>query len=184
MVSLSPGILLISDPFLKDPNFSRTVVLLCEHQSNKGSFGFVLNKRFDQNLNDLVPDAVIPNIPIYYGGPVQIDTIHFIHQQPTLINGGFEIIPGVYWGGEFDQVIAAINSGRLDLNKIKFFIGYSGWTGGQLENELNDKSWILSESNKTLIFDEKDENIWRQSLRNLGSNFAIMANFPIDPLLN
>lgn len=184
MVSLSPGILLIADPFLKDPNFARTVVLLCEHQSNKGSFGFVLNKRFDQNLNDLVPDILIPNISVYYGGPVQIDTIHFIHQQPELIKGGFEIQSGIYWGGEFNQVVKMINTGKLDLNKIRFFIGYSGWSGGQLENELNEKSWILSQSNKALVFDEKDDNVWKQALRNLGSNFAIMANFPIDPLLN
>ncbi|RFM34380.1 YqgE/AlgH family protein [Chitinophaga silvisoli] len=184
MVSLSPGILLIADPFLKDPNFARTVVLLCEHQSNKGSFGFVLNKRFDQNLNDLVPDILIPNISVYYGGPVQIDTIHFIHQQPELIKGGFEIQSGIYWGGEFNQVVKMINTGKLDLNKIRFFIGYSGWSSGQLENELNEKSWILSQSNKALVFDEKDDNVWKQALRNLGSNFAIMANFPIDPLLN
>lgn len=184
MVSLSPGILLIADPFLKDPNFARTVVLLCEHQTNKGSFGFVLNKRFDQQLNNLIPDILIPNIPVYYGGPVQIDTIHFIHQQPELIKGGFEIQKGVYWGGEFDKVVSMINAGKIDMNKIRFFIGYAGWSSGQLENELNEKSWILSESNKALIFDEKDENVWRAALKNLGSNFAIMANFPIDPLLN
>jgi len=184
MVLLSPGKLLIADPFLKDPNFARTVVLLCEHQTNKGSFGFILNKRFDQNLNDLIPDILIPNIPVYYGGPVQIDTIHFIHQQPELIKGGFEIQPGVYWGGEFDQVVNMINAGKIEVNKIRFFIGYAGWSSGQLENELNEKSWIVSESNKGLIFDEKDENVWRQALKNLGSNFAIMANFPIDPLLN
>lgn len=184
MVSLSPGILLIADPFLKDQNFARTVVLLCEHEENKGSFGFVINKLFDQQLSDLVPEVLVNDIKIYYGGPVQIDTIHFIHQQPELIRGGFEIQHGVYWGGEFDQVVSLINSGQLDLNKIKFFIGYSGWSGGQLENELNEKSWILSESNVPIIFEEKEQNIWQQALKNLGANFAIMANFPIDPLLN
>lgn len=184
MVSLAPGILLIADPFLKDQNFARTVVLLCEHQENKGSFGFVINKPFDQKLSDLVPDVLPGNIPVFYGGPVQIDTIHFIHQQPDLIKGGFEIMKGVYWGGEFDTVVELINSGRLDPDKIKFFIGYSGWSGGQLENELNEKSWILSESNTHIIFEEKNQNVWPQALKNLGSNFAIMANFPIDPLLN
>jgi putative transcriptional regulator len=184
MVSLSPGILLIADPFLKDQNFARTVVLLCEHQESKGSFGFVINKVFDQQLSDLVPEVLVNDIKIYYGGPVQIDTIHFIHQQPELIRGGFEIQQGVYWGGEFDQVVALINSGQIDLSKIKFFIGYSGWSGGQLENELTEKSWIVSESNVPLIFEEKEQNIWQQALKSLGSNFAIMANFPIDPLLN
>ncbi len=104
MVNLSPGILLIADPFLKDPNFARTVVLLCEHQ-DKGSFGFVINKIFDQRLDELVPDVVMPNIPVYYGGPVQMDTIHFVHQQPHLIKGGLEVIPGIYWGGNFEDVV-------------------------------------------------------------------------------
>jgi len=107
-----------------------------------------------------------------------------VHQQPELIEGGFEIIPGIYWGGRFESVVELINEGRLDMNKIKFFIGYSGWSSGQLENEFNEKSWILSESDAGLIFDEKEQNIWQQSLKNLGNNFAIMANFPIDPSLN
>lgn len=184
MVSLASGILLISDPFLKDPNFARTVVFLCEHQHSKGSFGFVLNRLFDQTLRDLVPDVLADNVPVFYGGPVQVDTIHFIHQQPELIHGGFEIVKGVYWGGEFDAVIDLLNNGLLDLKKIKFFIGYSGWSSGQLDNELNDKSWITSNSNPALIFNTEEKKIWQQALRDLGSNFAIMANFPIDPLLN
>ena len=183
MVSLAPGILLIADPFLKDPNFARTVVLLCEHQ-DKGSFGFVINKLFDQSLDELVPEVLVNIIQVFFGGPVQMDTIHFVHQQPELIEGGFEIISGIYWGGRFESVVELINEGRLDMNKIKFFIGYSGWSSGQLESEFNEKSWILSESDTTLIFDEKEQNIWQQSLKNLGNNFAIMANFPIDPSLN
>ncbi|HVI48978.1 MAG TPA: YqgE/AlgH family protein [Chitinophaga sp.] len=183
MVTLSPGILLIADPFLKDPNFARTVILLCEHQE-KGSFGFVINKLFDQHLDALIPDVLMNNIPVYFGGPVQIDTIHFIHQLPDLITGGAEVIPGVYWGGRFETVVELINKGMLDLKKIKFFIGYSGWTGGQLEDELKEKSWITSASSPSLIFEPKEEQIWQQSLKNLGSNFAMMANFPIDPSLN
>ncbi|ASZ09536.1 YqgE/AlgH family protein [Chitinophaga pendula] len=183
MVSLAPGILLIADPFLKDPNFARSVILLCEHQ-DKGSFGFVLNKSFDQRLDELIPEVLIANIPVYLGGPVQMDTIHFVHREPELIQGGFEIIPGIYWGGNFEHVVELINSGQLDMSRIKFFIGYSGWSTGQLEHEFNEKSWILSESKADIIFDEQEQQIWPQSLRNLGANFAIMANFPIDPSLN
>ncbi|PSL50043.1 putative transcriptional regulator [Chitinophaga niastensis] len=183
MVTLSPGILLIADPFLKDPNFARTVILLCEHK-DKGSFGFVINKLFDQSLDNLVPEVLLSNIPVYYGGPVQMDTIHFVHQQPELITGGLEILPGTYWGGKFDSVVAALNNGLLNLDKIKFFIGYSGWTDGQLEGEVKDKSWILSNTDAAIIFEPKEQQIWQQSLKNLGSTFAMMANFPIDPSLN
>ncbi|WP_247651880.1 YqgE/AlgH family protein [Chitinophaga eiseniae] len=183
MVSLSPGILLIADPFLKDPNFARTVVLLCEHEE-KGSFGFVINKLFNQSLDDLVPEVLINNIPVYYGGPVQMDTIHFIHRQPDLIAGGLEILPGIYWGGRFDEVVTALNKGLLEPKQIKFFIGYSGWTEGQLEEEVKEKSWILSQPDAALVFESREQQIWQQSLKNLGSAFAMMANYPIDPSLN
>ncbi len=184
MVTLSPGILLIADPFLKDPNFARTVVLVCEYEEDKGSFGFVINRQFDQRLDELVPEVLLNNIPVFYGGPVQMDTIHFVHQQPDLIDGGVEIVPGLYWGGRFDTVVELLNKGQLDMQKIKFFLGYSGWTGGQLEGELQEGSWILSESTAPLVFGHDEQQIWQQSLRNLGSNFAMMANFPIDPSLN
>ncbi|MFY0252428.1 YqgE/AlgH family protein [Chitinophaga sp. 30R24] len=183
MVSLSPGILLIADPFLKDPNFARTVVLLCEHQE-KGSFGFIINKLFDQSLSDLVPEVLASNVPVYYGGPVQMDTVHFIHREPELISGGVEILPGIYWGGKFDEVVGALNQGLLGTDRVKFFIGYSGWVEGQLEEEVREKSWILSQTEAKLIFDPHEQQIWQQSLKNLGNSFALMANYPIDPSLN
>ncbi len=183
MEQLAPGILLIADPFLKDPNFARTVVLLCEHQE-EGSFGFVVNRPFDHKLDELIPAVLTPNIPVYFGGPVQLDTVHFIHQLPDLIEGGFEVFPGLYWGGDFATVVELINRGELDMQKIKFFIGYSGWASGQLEGEFNDKSWILSRITPPLLFDSNEEEIWKQSLQKLGNNFAMMANFPIDPSLN
>ncbi|PUZ29857.1 hypothetical protein DCC81_06700 [Chitinophaga parva] len=184
MSNLMPGTLLIADPFLKDPNFARSVVLLCEHQEEQGSFGFVINKLYDQTLNDLVPDIIQPNIPVYFGGPVQLDTIHFVHELPHLIEGSMQLLPGIYWGGRFDQVVALMNSGQLDVRKIKFFIGYSGWSSGQLQAELKEKSWIVSEASPRLIFKEAEQEIWKSSLRSLGRDFAIMANFPIDPSLN
>lgn len=184
MSNLMPGTLLIADPFLKDPNFARSVVLLCEHQEEQGSFGFVINKRYDQTLNDLVPDIIQPNIPVYFGGPVQLDTIHFVHELPHLIEGSMQLLPGIYWGGRFDQVVALMNRGQLDVRKIKFFIGYSGWSSGQLQTELKEKSWIVSEASPRLIFKEAEQEIWKSSLRSLGRDFAMMANFPIDPSLN
>jgi putative transcriptional regulator len=183
MDKLSPGILLIADPFLKDPNFARTVVLLCEHQ-DQGSFGFIVNRPFEQKLDELIPDVLIPNIPVFQGGPVQMDTVHFIHQLPDLITGGAEVFPGLYWGGDFAAAIQLVNSNSDDARKIKFFIGYSGWSEGQLQGELDDKSWILSGITPELLFSSEGQEIWKQSLRNMGHSFAMMANFPIDPTLN
>jgi putative transcriptional regulator len=183
MESLVPGILLIADPFLKDPNFIRTVVFLCDHQQ-EGSFGFVLNRNYDHTLDELVNGAEGLKIPVYFGGPVQMDTIHFLHQFPDIIPGGLEITEGIFWGGDFEAAIEQLRSGKIDKGKIRFFIGYSGWGNGQLPDELKEKSWLTVMATRKLIFHKKINEIWKESLRHLGGDYEMMANFPIDPLLN
>lgn len=183
MESLVPGILLIADPFLKDPNFIRTVVFLCDHQQ-EGSFGFVLNRNYDHTLDELVNGAEGLKIPVYFGGPVQMDTIHFLHQFPYIIPGGLEITEGIFWGGDFEAAIEQLRSGKIDKGKIRFFIGYSGWGNGQLPDELKEKSWLTVMATRKLIFHKKINEIWKESLRHLGGDYEMMANFPIDPLLN
>jgi putative transcriptional regulator len=79
MIALQAGALLIADPFLKDPNFMRTVVFLCEHQ-DEGSFGFVLNRPMEVTVGELVPALEGNALPVFHGGPVQMDSIHFLHQ--------------------------------------------------------------------------------------------------------
>jgi putative transcriptional regulator len=183
MIDPAAGILLISDPFLKDPNFMRTVVFLCEHRE-QGSFGFVLNRKYDQTIDELVPELEGFKIPVYYGGPVQMNTLHFLHQYPEEIPGGEEVIKGVYWGGDFEMAVQLIRSNQLDINKIRFFIGYSGWGSGQLNEELSEKSWLTVKAVRKIIFHKQLEEIWKDSLRHLGGDFEMMINFPIDPQLN
>ncbi len=183
MIDPAPGILLIADPFLKDPNFLRTVVFLCEHK-DEGSFGFVLNRKYENTLNELIPGLEGHQLPVYYGGPVQMDTIHFLHQYPAEIPGGQEVINGVYWGGDFEAVINMIKNEEIDFNKIRFYIGYSGWSTGQLVDEMNEKTWLTVVANRKLVFHRNFEEIWKDSLKHLGGDYEIMANFPIDPQLN
>jgi len=183
MIEPAPGILLIADPFLKDPNFLRTVVLICEHKE-EGSFGFVLNRLFKSSLAELIPDTGAVDIPVFYGGPVQADTLHFLHQYPDEIPGGMEIMSGVYWGGEFEKVVGLIRSGEIDLSRIRFFIGYSGWGSGQLGEELQQKSWLTVEASRKLIFHTNTEEVWKDSLKHLGGDYEMMIHFPIDPQLN
>ncbi len=183
MVEVQSGILLISDPFLKDPNFLRTVVLLCEHQP-EGSLGFILNKRYEQTIGELMTDLEDCNFPVYYGGPVQKDTIHFLHQRPDLIEDGHNIIDGIYWGGDFTEVVELIKLKKISQNDIRFFIGYSGWGEQQLENELQEKSWITREAIRQLVFHKNTDAIWRDALKDLGGEYSMMTNYPIDPQLN
>jgi putative transcriptional regulator len=183
MVEPLVGILLIADPFLKDIDFSRTVILLTDHQA-EGSIGFVLNKLFDKKLNELLEGFDDVDIPVYFGGPVQTDTIHFLHQCPTEINGGVEIIPGIFWGGNFEKVTFLLRNNLIDLQKVKFFIGYSGWGNMQLKNEIGEKTWLTVKANKKLIFNTPIDVIWKNSLHHLGGQFVNLINYPIDPKLN
>jgi putative transcriptional regulator len=183
METPAPGVLLIADPFLKDPNFMRTVVILCDHQQ-EGSFGFVLNKSYEYTLNELVNGLDDLAIPVFYGGPVQMDTVHFLHQYPDKIPGGFEIMEGVYWGGDFEATIELIRSGDINPSKIRFYIGYSGWSGGQLADEMKEKSWLSVKGTRNIVFHKKTDEIWKEALRHLGGEYEILANYPIDPQLN
>lgn len=183
MFAPAPGILLIADPFLKDPNFKRTVVILCEHQE-EGSVGFVLNRAFGHTLSELITDMEDFDVPVYYGGPVQMDTIHFLHSYPDLIPGGFEIAKDIYWGGNFETVMALLRTGAVKPEKLRFFLGYSGWGSGQLRDELNEKSWLTVDATYQLVFCTTTDSIWQNSLRHLGGDYEMMVHFPIDPQLN
>ena len=183
MIQPATGTILIAEPFLKDPNFMRTVILLCEHQE-EGSFGFVLNRAFGSTLEDLMPDVIQLRIPVYYGGPVQQDTLHFLHTCPDEIPGGMEISEGVYWGGDFNVAVDLLEKGDLDPERIRFFIGYSGWTGGQLDNELKEKSWLMASGTRQIIFHNDHREIWKASLKHLGGEYEMMIHFPTDPQHN
>lgn len=183
MMSPDKGTLLIANPFLKDPNFSRTVIFLCEN-AKEGSFGFVLNKQFSRTLDQLIPDLAMPAFPVYAGGPVQLDSLNFLHQYPDLISGGIEVFDGVYWGGNFESLQIHLKNGSISKNKIRFFIGYSGWTEGQLDIEMKEDSWITARATRKLIFETSAVDAWKESLNVLGGDYKMMANFPIDPQLN
>lgn len=161
----------------------RTVIFLCEHKE-EGSFGFVLNKLFPVTLGELIPELEKFSIPLYFGGPVQKDTIHFLHQYPDIIDGGEEVLKGVYWGGNFESLVAHIKINEIDFNKIKFFIGYSGWGEKQVEDELKEKSWLTAEATRKLLFHNNPADVWKESLEHLGGEYKMMINFPIDPQLN
>jgi len=183
MVEPAPGVLLIADPFLKDPNFMRTVVFLTEHKT-EGTIGFVLNRQYENTLDELLPEIAGHKFPVYYGGPVQPNTIHFLHRYPAEVPGGVEVMKGVWWGGDFDSLIQLINSGKTDPQKVRFYIGYSGWGTGQLKAEMDEKTWLTVDAARSLVFHDRAEEIWKDSLKHLGGEYEMMINFPIDPQLN
>lgn len=179
---LAAGQILIAEPFLADPNFARCVILLCEH-GDQGSVGFILNKPTDLTLGDLLPDLYTPSLNISQGGPVQLDTLHMIHRMP-LAFGGNEITPGVYWGGSYEALQEAVQENAYDPGNLKLFVGYAGWSPGQLEKELEEGSWMVADLNPGLLFETEPDNIWKSAIKLLGKEFSYLANMPLNPQLN
>ena len=178
------GKLLIAGPFLSDPNFSRSVVFLCEHGS-EGTIGFVLNQLTDLTLGDLLADmaVIMPPLSIYNGGPVQPDTLHIIHRMPEVL-GGLAVAPGIFWGGSYETLQEIIRNNEYNENDLRLFIGYSGWGMGQLAKEMEEGTWLVGDTTPELLFEVEPHLIWKTAISQLGSNYSFMANMPIDPQLN
>ena len=177
------GSLLLSEPFLPDPNFERTVVLLCEH-NQQGSFGFVLNKPSTVFVEDIIEELEGCKSMVYIGGPVQQDTLHFLHQREDL-EGCIEVGNGLFWGGDFEMLKLWMATDLINLDEIKFFLGYSGWSEGQLEKELEGDSWIVADKSSVEVCLKLDaETLWKRVLKEMGGKFQLYSNYPVDPRLN
>ena len=184
MIPVQSGILLIAEPFLKDASFIRSVVLVCKHNEEEGTFGFAIHRKLHTTLNKIISEMDDFKIPVYFGGPVQTDTLHYIHQYPQLFADAVEIMNGVYWGGDFELLKKYIKNGTVDLKKIKFFLGYSGWSAGQLEEEQKGNSWITMQATIPLLFSTAPQDVWQLSLTALGGKYKMMIHLPTDPQLN
>ena len=183
-IPAATGCLLISEPFMLDPNFKRSVILLTEY-SEAGAMGFILNQPGEYMLGDILPDVSYSEMPVFTGGPVANNTLHFIHCCPEKIADGIEIGDGIFWGGNFEEVKHLITSYQLKADEIRFFTGYSGWTPKQLDDEIKEDSWIVTDKlTKEIIFSKNEENLWRQVVIGLGQRYAHIANFPENPELN
>ena len=179
------GSILISEPFLQDAYFQRSVVLLVEHNT-QGSMGFVLNKKTDLIVNTFFPELEeYPEIPIYLGGPVSANRLLFIHSLGDLIvPDSVKIKDRLYFDGDFEALKRYIQNGHSIEGKVKFFLGYSGWTEGQLGNEINKNSWVVSHAAKENVLLADGESFWKNSLEQLGSNYEAWTKYPKDPYLN
>lgn len=177
------GGLLLSEPYLADPNFERTTILLTEH-NDEGSVGFILNKPAESRVNEVMEDLKMFDARIFIGGPVEQDTLHYVHRINSLADS-IELHPGLFWGGNFDQLLSMVDTHQIGATDIKFFLGYSGWSAGQLEDELKVDSWIVSDQvSEELVFETEPEMMWKKAMRGLGGRFSVYSNYPADPRMN
>ncbi|MGL4519697.1 MAG: YqgE/AlgH family protein [Phocaeicola sp.] len=179
------GDILISSPFLADHCFTRSVVLMVEH-NGEGSMGIIMNKDFttQMSLNELVPELEFaPHIPLYKGGPMSRDTVFFLHTLREL-PGSFALGHGLYLNGDFEEVKRLILADNIDLTTFRFFSGYAGWDSGQLEKEIEESTWLVGTSKCESLLHDSVQQLWKELLVGMGGKYTIWAKYPLYPSLN
>jgi len=181
------GRVLIADPFASDFYFTRSVVLLAEYRKEEGTMGFILNKpmskeNYPSEIFETFGQQLSPRV--YYGGPVATTQMFYIHQlSPDILEGSEEILPDLYWGGKYSDLVELIKSGAVSLDKVKFYIGYSGWAPGQLEGEIDRNFWVIDETDAEEVLGDTTD-LWKRKLQNLGPRYEVWTHYPVDPQYN
>lgn len=179
------GQLLIADPSLRDGIFSKSVVLLAEHNSDDGAYGLILNHPTGQTVGDLLTSEdfqVLNSIPVHLGGPVGQEHLTFAAFWTDASEGA-----GADRTLRFATRISAqdaIKRSQQPGTLVRAFAGYSGWTSGQLENEIRGNSWIATLPGVDLLATEHEKNLWSDMLRNISPYHRILAEAPDDIYAN
>lgn len=171
------GSLLLAHPALRDPNFRRAVVLMSVHNT-EGAMGVVLNRPLGKRLGELNGDfalGALAGVPLFSGGPVQTEQLLLVAWQNQ--QDGFRL----HFGIEPDR------AGQLateEGTELRAFLGYAGWSGGQLEKELKHETWIVTDVPADLLTHKQDERLWRLVLGAMGEEWRLLADEPEDTSLN
>lgn len=177
------GSVLLAEPFMDDPYFRRTVILLCEH-NEEGTFGFVLNNFIDVELDQVLED--MPSMPtrVSIGGPVKNSNLYYLHTLGDRIPESTEVVDGIFLGGDFAMLKKMILAGEINSDHVRFFVGHAGWSPHQLDQEIRSKSWYITKISAEDLMGTERDDLWRQIMEGLGPHGSILANLPEDPSLN
>lgn len=180
------GDLLISDPLMREGYFTRSVILLLDKDINDGYLGLILNLESSVTMRDIIPEwEGGKHLSLFVGGPVDKSRLFILHRLPDVFPLSMEISPGVFLGANIEDVMEYIDSGGEAEGFIRFFLGYSGWSAGQLESELLNNSWALKRNPISVdLLRSEGDPYWRDKVRLLGPEYANWLNVPLDPLLN
>lgn len=180
------GRILIAEPFQQDAYFQRSVILLVEHD-DRGSLGFILNKQTELRVNTFFEDlATCTEMPIYLGGPVSTNRLFFIHSLgKELIPNSKPIGNSLYFDGDFTALRHYILEGNPIQNRVRFFLGYSGWSEGQLLREIKENAWAVADGTSPhAIFEAEGDHYWKEAVGLLGNDYLLWTTYPKDPNLN
>jgi putative transcriptional regulator len=176
------GQLLLASPALRDPNFSRTVVLIGVH-SQEGAMGVVLNRPSAVTVSQAVPQlesAVDESEPVYLGGPVQPGSIVFLAEFLDPAPAGLLVLGRI----GFPAPDAGIDELTEATGRRRVFAGYAGWGEGQLDTEVEQGDWIAQAALPEDVFTDAPEQLWSAALKRKGGGYALLARMPADPSVN
>jgi putative transcriptional regulator len=182
-VAPKQGHILIAEPFLSGSYFNRSIIIIASY-SEKGAVGFILNKKVDYPVEDIFVDFPDFDSEIHIGGPVGTDSIYFIHTLGDTIPGSVLIKEKLYLGGDFTALKRQIQLGLVEHNQVRFFLGYSGWDAGQLEEEIAENSWLVADISQADLMSLEENTMWSETVRAMGGRYSMWENFPENPSLN
>ena len=177
------GHLLVALPTLLDPNFRRTVVLICEH-GPEGSMGLVVNRPLEVEVSQLVLEEfpiLTGTGKLFSGGPVGKDSLVILRRGPGAPEG-HPILHDVHLAQDFELFRDAESLGEDE--DIRCFSGYAGWGADQLETELKSGAWELLDGDSTLVFDADPTVLWNEMIRRIGGPWSVYADMAPDPSMN
>lgn len=181
--SLRPGIVLLAEPTLQDPYFEESAVLLCAHDEQRGSLGLVLNRPTDLAVAQVLPSAgplAMEGATLGWGGPVALDRLHALHGSDEELADSFLVCPGVGFGGREEDLARVKAAGR----PVRLFLGYAGWDAGQLEAELESRTWRIHPGGAAAAFDPDPATLWQRLLGALDASLRWIRHRPGDPERN
>ena len=176
------GKILISTPDISGDVFSRSVVLIIDHNEN-GAFGLILNKK-NRQMSHRLFRVIGFDIDVYEGGPVENDKIFFINKGKKVTENFSEINKEFYLTEDIEKVISGIIDEQISVTEIKVFSGYSGWGSMQLEDEVRRKMWTVVDVYNLDYTLPNDQNLWKNIMQNLGGEFLLWANAPDNISMN
>ncbi|GAB0156056.1 YqgE/AlgH family protein [Chryseobacterium sp. Alg-005] len=176
------GKILISTPDISGDIFSRSVVLVIDHNES-GAFGLILNKKNSQ-MSSRFKNFFEFKIDVYDGGPVENDKVFFIVKGKKVTETYTEITEEFYLTEDIESIINSILNQELDIADVKIFSGYSGWSALQLDNEIQRKMWTVVDIYNLDYTLPNDQTLWKSIMQNLGGEYLLWANSPEDISLN